>query len=639
MSLAAQLREQIADPALTHDERALRRVRLSRVLEEAGDFEGAREAMGELWQRIGERPALEGLDRRTSAEVLLQAGILTSCIGSAKAEKDAQETAKNLITESITIFEALGDSEKVAEARTEMALCYWRQGSYEDARALLDDVLGNLADKEGELAAVTWLRYAIIERAAKRYHEALRIHTDTAYLFGKTNNHSLRGRFHVGFALVLRTLGTAENRPDYIDRALIEYEAASYHFEQAGHERYCARVENNLGFLFSTIRKFNEAHEHLDRARRIFARLKDKGSVAQVDDTRAKAMLAEGRHSEAEQVARSAVRTLEKGGDQSTLAEALTTHGVSLARLSQHSQARQMLQRAITVAEQVGDLKAAGEASLAIVEELGEHSTPNEAGIICEQAADLLKDVQHPGITHRLLSSTQQVLRMFLQRSQSTTGEFTAPSSWQGFSLKNELRRYERFLIERALREAEGAVTRAAHLLGFKHHGSLIALINSRHRKLLSERTPVVPRRRSIIRDVRTSSHRTTNKVERPVTILHVEDNKIVADAMKSTLEAEGWTVEVCGDGITALRRIISEANYNLIILDNELPGVKGIEVVRIMRKLPHRRRTPTIMLSAADCETEAWRAGADAFLKKPDEVLAVVKTIARLLHIETKLQ
>jgi hypothetical protein len=37
-------------------------------------------------------------------------------------------------------------------------------------------------------------------------------------------------------------------------------------------------------------------------------------------------------------------------------------------------------------------------------------------------------------------------------------------------------------------------------------------------------------------------------------------------------------------------------------------------------------------MLSASDCESEAWRAGADAFLRKPNDVAAVPETVARLL-------
>jgi hypothetical protein len=79
------------------------------------------------------------------------------------------------------------------------------------------------------------------------------------------------------------------------------------------------------------------------------------------------------------------------------------------------------------------------------------------------------------------------------------TGLLPTPSSWKGFSLKEALRRYEARIIERALKDAGGIVTRAAHLLGLKHHTSLINKLNSRHRELLSARSPVEPRKRSII--------------------------------------------------------------------------------------------------------------------------------------------
>src|SRR5436305_1181044 len=78
---------------------------------------------------------------------------------------------------------------------------------------------------------------------------AVRITTEAACLFEKIDNHALKGKFHVGLPRTLRALVTVEQREDYIDRALIEYAAASYHFERAGHERYRANVENNLGFL------------------------------------------------------------------------------------------------------------------------------------------------------------------------------------------------------------------------------------------------------------------------------------------------------------------------------------------------------------------------------------------------------
>ncbi len=64
--------------------------------------------------------------------------------------------------------------------------------------------------------------------------------------------------------------------------------------------------------LYFRINRCDEAHEHLDRARRIFASLKDVGLVAQVDETRACVFLQQGRVVEAERVARSAVQNQEK---------------------------------------------------------------------------------------------------------------------------------------------------------------------------------------------------------------------------------------------------------------------------------------------------------------------------------------
>src|SRR5438045_7934741 len=110
------------------------RCEVSRAYEEAGDYERAREALGDLWRRVGERPAVEGLAPDVAAEVLLQAGKLTSALGSAKDVGGAQETAKNLISESAALFERLGDAKRVKEAQTELAVCYWREGAFDEAR-------------------------------------------------------------------------------------------------------------------------------------------------------------------------------------------------------------------------------------------------------------------------------------------------------------------------------------------------------------------------------------------------------------------------------------------------------------------------------------------------------------------------
>ena len=410
MNLTAQLLRQVDDPSLSRDERAGLRCILAKELEESGNYEAARGAMGELWQRIGDYPVIAELNQRTAAEVLLRAGVLTGWIGSAHQVEGAQETAKDLISESITIFASLDEMEKVAEAQTDLAYCYWREGAFDEARIMLQDVLRRLSAEESERRAVALLRSAIVERSATRYHDALRILTEAAPLFEASHNHAIKGKFHNTLAIVLEILGTSEQREDYTDRALVEYSAASFHFEQAGHTRFRARVENNLGFLLFTANKFVEAHEHLDYARRLFESLKDSGSIAQVDETRARAFLAQQRNLEAERVVRAAVRTLEKGGEQLLLAEALTTHGTALARLGQHGQAQLTLQRAVEVAHQAGGVEGAGLAVLAMIEELSERLTQEQMRAAYLRADQLLARSQHPGILARLRACARRVL-------------------------------------------------------------------------------------------------------------------------------------------------------------------------------------------------------------------------------------
>jgi tetratricopeptide (TPR) repeat protein len=371
MNISSQLLHRIANTTLPKDERAGLRCQLARELENVGNYDAARESMGELWPSFGERPMLDGLSDMTAAEVLLRVGVLTGWIGSVRQIEGAQEASKNLITESIRRFERTGLTQKIAEAQMELGHCYWREGAYNEARVWLRAALDRIPDSADELKAVTLLRLATVEKTSNRYNDALRIHTGAAPLFDSCSNPALKGKFHNSFANVLKSLGAVERREDYIDRALIEFAAASIHFEQAGHSRYQACVENNLGMLFCAARKFTEAHEHLDRAQALFTSMKDSVHTAQVDDTRARVLLAEGRVAEAEKIVRSAVKILESGGQQSLLAEALTTHGITLARMGHHKPARLALKRAVDVAQNAGDSEAAGLAALTIPRRVG----------------------------------------------------------------------------------------------------------------------------------------------------------------------------------------------------------------------------------------------------------------------------
>jgi hypothetical protein len=94
-----------------------------------------------------------------------------------------------------------------------------------------------LADHDSDVKAVALLRHAIVESSATRYNDGLRILMEAKSLFEASNSHALKGKFHMNLAIMLKNLGTAERREDYTDRALVEYAAASIHYEQAGHTR------------------------------------------------------------------------------------------------------------------------------------------------------------------------------------------------------------------------------------------------------------------------------------------------------------------------------------------------------------------------------------------------------------------
>lgn len=402
MSLAITLAQRLDDPALDVNERALLRCQVAGEMEKAGDYEAARQAMAELWRRVGEPPQVDGLARHVAAEVLLRAGTLSGFIGSAQQVEGAQEKAKDLLSESAAIFTELKQRDRAAEANITLAVCYWREGSFDEALVILEGVLASLADDKTELKNRALLNKAMVESAAARLPEALRSLLEATPLFEASDNHAFKGVFYNTLATTLKNLGAAEKRSDYIDRALIEYAAASLHFEQAGHRSNCARVENNLGLLYLSVGRFTEAHEHLDYARRIFVTLKDTGSVAEVDESRARVYLRERNPAEAERLTRSSVRTLETGGEQALLVEALTTRATALARLGRTEQARAAFERAISVAEQSVSRESAGLPALTLLEELGGRLTKDERRAAYERADSLLGDTSHTDLLKRL---------------------------------------------------------------------------------------------------------------------------------------------------------------------------------------------------------------------------------------------
>jgi tetratricopeptide (TPR) repeat protein len=493
MTLADERLKELDNTFLTKDEHALFRCQLAADLIHTGQYENAREALGGLWRGIGERPTVKGLAERTTAEVLLQAGVLSGWQGASDRVEGAQEAAKNLISESAALFERLGEFDKAAAARAELALCYWREGAYDEARVMLEAAAAIIKD-DTQLKAKTLLRLAVVETSAGHYSDTVRLLMGSAQLFDEGVSHTLRGSFHNELAIALRRLGTAERRQDYLDRAIIEYTAAVYHAERAGHGQYGASIENNLAFLLYKLGRYADAHEHLDRAQAILTRLKDAGTLAQVDETRARVLVAERRYRDAERVVAGAVKTLEQGDESALLADALTVQGVIWARLWINEESIEVLRRAAELAEGVGALTNAGQAVLALIEEHGAtwRLRPSEVYDAYVRADRLLRKTQDAEDAARLRACARVVMGR-LNTVQFGDKNFTLPGAVHEFEAK---------LIERALEESGGSLVGAARLLGLTHQ-TLGSILNSRHRQLSAKRKPPQKRLKSIIKELK----------------------------------------------------------------------------------------------------------------------------------------
>lgn len=468
---------------------ALSRCEIALKLKDQANYKGALEIMRPLWRGVGERPDTQRLVSGVAAEVLLCTGILTGWIGSLKRIKEAQEIAKTLIPESISYFESQRDTKKVAEARIEMAYCHWREGELNEARVILLEALEKLTTP-GITRARALLKLAIVEQSAARYHDALKILTDNTSLFARITHHATKGDYHNNLAMTLDEIAVADNRPDYFQRALTEYKAAEHQFKLARNHVFRASVKNNVAVLLSKLGRFRDAHRHLDEARRLAVRFKDRTRTAQIDITRAEVLIDERKFQKAEAVAHRAARSLEKGGQRCWIVDALIAQGIGLARLAKPDRAHHVLQRAMEVAHEVGAVNKAGLAALTLIEEVDLNPTTLQAAYL--QAHEWLKETQSQDLLLRLNNAAGKFalsVRAKLSSEEAIDILLNKPGD-----LETKLLEYEHELIKRALVQSNGAVTHAASLLGMTYQG-LSYIIETRHKDLLKARTPI--RRRS----------------------------------------------------------------------------------------------------------------------------------------------
>lgn len=114
--------------------------------------------------------------------------------------------------------------------------------------------------------------------------------------------------------------------------------------------------------------------------------------------------------------------------------------------------------------------------------------------------------------------------------------------------------------------------------------------------------------------------------------IMVIDDEKIVGDMSKMTLEQEGYTVETFLNAEPALERL-KEEKFDVVITDYKMKGIDGMEALRTIKRL--YPETKVIMITAfanLDAAIEAMRSDVHDFFPKPVKIKELKASIERAL-------
>ncbi|HYA13741.1 MAG TPA: response regulator [Syntrophales bacterium] len=117
--------------------------------------------------------------------------------------------------------------------------------------------------------------------------------------------------------------------------------------------------------------------------------------------------------------------------------------------------------------------------------------------------------------------------------------------------------------------------------------------------------------------------------------ILVVDDEKGIVDLITYNLEKEGYSTISAYDGESALE-LVKTKKPDLVILDLLLPGIRGLEVCKFIRRNPETEMLPIIMLTAKGDQVDkilGLEMGADDYITKPFNVRELIARVRAVLR------
>ena len=116
--------------------------------------------------------------------------------------------------------------------------------------------------------------------------------------------------------------------------------------------------------------------------------------------------------------------------------------------------------------------------------------------------------------------------------------------------------------------------------------------------------------------------------------VLIVDDEEYIRDLIKEVLTSQGHEFELADGGVSAFE-ILRKKTIDLAVVDRNMPGMSGIEIVQLIRQNPKTKGMKVLMCTGSSVTKEideAFAAGADDYVLKPLSFASLLSKVSKLL-------
>ena len=115
--------------------------------------------------------------------------------------------------------------------------------------------------------------------------------------------------------------------------------------------------------------------------------------------------------------------------------------------------------------------------------------------------------------------------------------------------------------------------------------------------------------------------------------ILIADGNESVAELFAYVFASHGWNVTRYSDGKRAGEELCGRAQYDAVLVSHRFDGIDGVDLIKLIRALDHRKDVPIVMVTGTLGLDVATTAGADDVLYKPIDLAILVATVSKCVE------